>query len=406
MSTNPTSERLAEHFHVREIPSVQPEWCRELPLQQQSVLLLAARGPDGIAKYHPCKDVQRAYRGTVLMAAKFGRCLKWGEKADSFMSLDMIADDDTWSAVVGQFFAHADGLPHHFLMHLTHGAEIIGYKHPDPLFRKKWLAFYMRMVEDKHLLPETEAQMDRRLSDWDQAHWEHIAIPPPQPRQRSQPVEPAPIATDVQAESHRGAIEDSHLVPEPEPRFQWVYIDCPNCGATHDTEMTSVGEACIICRKPLPADAPLSGSRKPAPEPVSNMACDAEGQFSGELNTIWRCTKIRGHDGFHQSGARSWPNLGVPAPEPEASRLRQWIVQACTQAEAQGSIGGVGPEGTIYSDSYVKVMCPLEPISAERLAQLQVIYGAAFAAYNFTAEGTRAGLAAVLRELGYPVEEV
>lgn len=32
--------------------SVQPEWCLSLPIQQQSVLFLAARGPDGIKKRH------------------------------------------------------------------------------------------------------------------------------------------------------------------------------------------------------------------------------------------------------------------------------------------------------------------------------------------------------------------
>jgi hypothetical protein len=68
--------------------SVQPEWCRALPLQQQSVMLLAARGPDGVTKMHPCKGVVVAYRGCVLLAAKYGRELRFGERADSFMSLD------------------------------------------------------------------------------------------------------------------------------------------------------------------------------------------------------------------------------------------------------------------------------------------------------------------------------
>lgn len=112
----------------RPIVSVQPEWCRALPIQQQSVLFLAARGPDGIAKNHPVKRIQRAYRGTVLVAAKYGRCLKWGEKADSFMGLDDFADSEAWRAIIEEFFLTADSLPHHFYMHLIHGAEILGYK--------------------------------------------------------------------------------------------------------------------------------------------------------------------------------------------------------------------------------------------------------------------------------------
>ena len=93
---------------MREEVSVQPAWCRTLPLQQQSVLLLAARGPDGIAKTHPCKKVQRAYRATVLVAAKFNRLLVWGEIGDSFMSLGQFANELVWSFIVQEFFQHVD----------------------------------------------------------------------------------------------------------------------------------------------------------------------------------------------------------------------------------------------------------------------------------------------------------
>ncbi len=151
--------------------SVQPEWCLKLPIQQQSVLLLGARGPDGVAKKHPCKQVQIAYRGSVLLAAKYGRKLRWGERADTFMSLDVFADIDAWTAVVQDFFAHADELPHHYLMHLMHGAQILGYKHPDERFRDRWFSFYRAMVHDLHLTMETEAQMDERLGDWARTHW-------------------------------------------------------------------------------------------------------------------------------------------------------------------------------------------------------------------------------------------
>lgn len=152
-------------------PSVQPRWCRDLPLQQQSVLMLAARGADGTAKHHPCKPVQIAYRGTVLVAAKYGRCLEWGEGADSFMSLDVLANDAAWADAVKLFFRNADGLPHHFLMHLMHGAQILGFKHPDERFRERWHKFYLAMVNDMHLHPESEADMDERLGDWGREHW-------------------------------------------------------------------------------------------------------------------------------------------------------------------------------------------------------------------------------------------
>lgn len=152
--------------------SVQPEWCLDLPLQQQSVLFLAGRGPDGIGKAHPCKDVQRAYRAGIQRGAKIGRCYAWGERGDSFMSMDLIADDAAWKTVTGEFFHHVDELPHHFLMHLLHGAEILGYKHPDPRIAGRWREFYLQGCTDMHLTPETEEQMDERLGDWQQAGWD------------------------------------------------------------------------------------------------------------------------------------------------------------------------------------------------------------------------------------------
>lgn len=151
--------------------SVQPEWCHGLPLQQQSVLLLASRGPDGFGKYHPCKRVHVAYRGTVLLAGRFGRPLKWGEHSDGFMSLQEFADDFLWPAAIDGFFRTWDELPQHYLSHLAHGAEIIGYKHPDERFRDRWRAFYARFVTEMHLAPESEAEMDVRLGDWDREGW-------------------------------------------------------------------------------------------------------------------------------------------------------------------------------------------------------------------------------------------
>jgi hypothetical protein len=153
--------------------SVQPEWCLSLPLQQQSVLLLASRGPDGIAKTHPCKRVQRAYRACVLIAAYEGHLLEWGEGngCNTFMGLDEFANDVAWPAIVDSFFQTHDDLPYHFLMHLLHGAEILGYKHPDTNFRNRWRNFYLRGVHEFHLNFETETQMDARLCDWNQEHW-------------------------------------------------------------------------------------------------------------------------------------------------------------------------------------------------------------------------------------------
>lgn len=154
--------------------SVFPEWISGLRMQQQSVLLLASRGPDGVGKNHPCKSVVRAYRGTVLKAALYGRELKFGEAGDTFMSLQRFADEVLWKSDIRAFYDYVDELPHHYTMHLLHGAEIIAYKHPNSVYRSRWMMFYERGCTDMHLPIETEAAMDDRLSDWQRELWDSV----------------------------------------------------------------------------------------------------------------------------------------------------------------------------------------------------------------------------------------
>lgn len=59
-----------------------------------------------------------------------------------------------------------DGYPHHFLLHLIHCAEVVGYKHPDSNIRENWLSFYLLMSAQFHMTPETEDEMDYRLNDF------------------------------------------------------------------------------------------------------------------------------------------------------------------------------------------------------------------------------------------------
>lgn len=154
-------------------PAVFQDWLFDLTMQQQSVLVLGCRGPDGIAKFHPTKEIVARYRATVLKAAYLGRPMRVDEGDDTtFMTLRYFSDDDSWVILCRDFFDHVDSLPHHYYMHLMHGAEIAGYKHPVELFRNRWLGFYHRSCHDLHLTPETETLMDDRLSDWQQRHWD------------------------------------------------------------------------------------------------------------------------------------------------------------------------------------------------------------------------------------------
>jgi len=168
-----SANELVSELHPRPICVFQ-DWMFALNLQQQSVLVLALRGPDGIEKHHPCKTLVKHYRASVLKNAVYGRAMKVGEheERDSFQSLQHINDLNAWNSVVRKFFDSVDGLPHHYCMHLLHGAQIVGFKHPEAVFRDRWSMFYYLGCEDLHMIPEMEDQMDRRLSDWNHRYWD------------------------------------------------------------------------------------------------------------------------------------------------------------------------------------------------------------------------------------------
>lgn len=153
--------------------SVLQDWVFGLNLQQQSVVILALRGPDGVHKMHPCKPIIHWYRASILKSAPWGRPMLPGEgcRTDNFMNLDGFENDDSWFYRKRDFFRTIDELPHHAIQHLAHGAQIIGYKHPGLVFSRRWHDFYMACCNDAHMQPETEEQMDKRLADWKQVHW-------------------------------------------------------------------------------------------------------------------------------------------------------------------------------------------------------------------------------------------
>jgi len=147
--------------------SVLQDWVHALPFMQQSVLITATRGPDGIRKDHMVKVLIRYLRRCFLICAFDGKT-RWSpyeEGGGSFTGpLDM-KEHGNIERYVGEYLRHVDELPHHFQLHLMHAAEILGYKHPDDDVREFWYAFYYAIVKDAHLQCETKEQMDHRLGD-------------------------------------------------------------------------------------------------------------------------------------------------------------------------------------------------------------------------------------------------
>ncbi len=161
------------------MPSVLQPWVNDISMMQQTVLLTAIRGPDGLPKYGSIKMLLRWYRRCVLLSAMDGKVLDTpyepnggsftGPSCQSPSTCTNVPEMMDWrpslNAIVDEYLRTLDGVPHHFQMHLMHAIEIVGYKHPDPLIKSWWNEVYHRLVNDFHLHPETEAELDARLGD-------------------------------------------------------------------------------------------------------------------------------------------------------------------------------------------------------------------------------------------------
>lgn len=154
--------------------SVLQDWVMALPFMQQSVLISGIRGPDGVAKTHPSKNLCKWFRRCVVVSAFDKKALDnpyhpgggsyTGPSIASTMENQFnweVAMDD----VVKEFIVSQDSLPLHYYLHMVHCFEIIGYKHSDERIRKWWNKTYNRVCHDMHLHAETEEELDNRLND-------------------------------------------------------------------------------------------------------------------------------------------------------------------------------------------------------------------------------------------------
>lgn len=148
--------------------SILHDWVSTLTFQQQALLLTAVRGGDGLPKYDSSKAIVRFLRSAIMKPAG-----EWdGKNTDSFMwgSYSHIDGDgdtiNTFRNNATVVLNNHDHIPHHFLMHLIHCAEVLGYKHPDNGVANEWNWFYTRFCESFHMMPETCEQMDERLNDF------------------------------------------------------------------------------------------------------------------------------------------------------------------------------------------------------------------------------------------------
>ena len=162
--TDAINERL-----IRVLKPVLQDWVCNLTYMQQSVLITACRGPDGLKKDHISKVLCRWLRRCFMISAFDKKVLvtPYELTGGSFTGPCIFPSEEAPSidAALSEYLRHVDETPHHFHLHLMHAAEILGYKHPNMATRRWWHTAYRKIVSDAHLHIETEEQMDKRLGD-------------------------------------------------------------------------------------------------------------------------------------------------------------------------------------------------------------------------------------------------
>lgn len=185
-------------FTDSEVPAmpVTQAWTWRLPFMQQSTLLSALRGCDGLPKRHKAKPLLKWYRRCVVYSAFDGAILTDPftpgggsytgpiaelpmpvRRADGIEYLSRLDEVPytmyEWRCnqlqrISDDFIDSRDELHGHYKEHCMHVFEVIGYKHPDETIREFWNGIFIRMVQALHLWPETCEQMDDRLGDSEQ----------------------------------------------------------------------------------------------------------------------------------------------------------------------------------------------------------------------------------------------
>lgn len=138
--------------------SVLHDWVHGLTFQMQALLMTGVRGPDENNKHNTAKAIVRYLRGAVIKPAG-----DWRGKNDNDF---MWGDYSKFRHFKELFWSDHDEYPHHFIMHLSHCAEIIGTYHPHYETAAMWEDFYLESCHAFHMNPETREQLEKRLDDF------------------------------------------------------------------------------------------------------------------------------------------------------------------------------------------------------------------------------------------------
>lgn len=166
MDTN-AAETIAKLLYnvangIPERKCVLQDWVMDLGLRHQGVLLTAVRGCDDAPKDDPSKLFTRMLRGCFLNAhcGDPNKAQTFIESPKKISMHPLEEFDKRFTA----FRKNLDHYPHHYVMHVVHTMEIIGYYHPDLDIQYMAHDFYNIFCRGLHVNPETKEQLDTRLN--------------------------------------------------------------------------------------------------------------------------------------------------------------------------------------------------------------------------------------------------
>jgi hypothetical protein len=134
--------------------SVLQDWVMKLPLREQGTVLTAVRGCDLTPKL-PYDSSERQIVGWIRFAIlNPADNREVGIKGAFFQSE---SPDFKWSE-----WGH---YPLHWVTHILHTLEVIGYRHPNKAIAMIAQTHYFRGVKSLHLNPESFTEMVDRLSE-------------------------------------------------------------------------------------------------------------------------------------------------------------------------------------------------------------------------------------------------
>jgi hypothetical protein len=127
-----------------------------LPLREQGVLVVALRGCDSAPKF-PLDSPERR----MTAAIRYAVCHPADEREvdlviGGFMTRNIPADVR---------LAMLEHYPQHWVGHVIHATQVLGYRHPDKGIAAVWLELYTRFCQSLHVVPESLDNMVARLSE-------------------------------------------------------------------------------------------------------------------------------------------------------------------------------------------------------------------------------------------------